>query len=57
MATLIKYAIILYKCFATTNIISNAVGYQFSTGFAFVIRVMYMWQLKQSAIDGAIFGR
>ena len=46
MAAHNKYAIILYKYLVMNYIISNALESQHNTGFTFVIRAMYMWQLK-----------
>ena len=42
---------VYYTCLVTNYIISNAFEYQSNTGYSSVIRAMYMWQLKHSAID------
>ena len=51
MAAHIKISIILYKYLIMNDITSNAFESQSNTGFTFAIRAVYIWHLKQSAID------
>ena len=54
MAIPFRNVIILCTCLMN-YMISNALESQSNTGYTLVIRAMYMWQLKQNAIEPCFF--
>ena len=51
----IKNAIILCTCLIMNYLMSNTFESPSNTGYALVISAMYMWRIKQSGIDRAIW--
>ena len=55
MAIHILNAIVLYACLKINYIISNAFESRSNTGYTLVTKAKYIWMLKQSAINRAMW--